>query len=218
MPGRAFSSRRMVHPQAFSFIELLAGLTLLGIVALAFYTIQSTSQRFPIRGEKPPDLHENGRAALQLVTSELQGASRIVSTDPNEVILVSDRFVPGQERRLYLDTGDADGDGITSELVLSRSPGDDGSAGPVVDEVAQGICSLSVCCLGSGTTGERRDEVREAVSVRRVEVTLEAETAPAGTDGRRTLRFSSRVRSGDPGLLAENPSNRADPATGTPTW
>jgi prepilin-type N-terminal cleavage/methylation domain-containing protein len=201
--------------RGFSLVELLVGIALLGLVALSFYTVHQRTQQSLFGGEQRADMQQNARAAMQAVVAELRAASLVTGTHPDEVVFTSDRYVTGQERRFLLDVDDHDGDGDTSELLLSRSPGDDGSPGPVIDEVAEGISGLSFRYLGDGIGSGSGDEVSEPLAVRRIEVTLEAETLPDGQAGRRTLALTSQVRPRNLGLPLPPATDSLPPAPPT---
>lgn len=191
---RSFEGRWSARRGGFSMVELLVAVTLLGLVAVGFYTIQHQSQRSITRGERSAEMQQNARAALQAVVSELRSARRILDLDPESAVFVSDTYVTGQQRRIFVDAGDRDHDGQTDELVLERSPADDGGPGPVYDEIAEGIRGMNLRYLGSGVTSGPADEVDEPLAVRRIEVAMEAETDDEEVSRRQSLELSTQVR------------------------
>jgi prepilin-type N-terminal cleavage/methylation domain-containing protein len=193
-------SRGFVRGGGFTLIELLVGLTLLGLVAVAFYGIHNETQRTLYRSEDRADMQQNARAAMQVVVEELRNATRLMTTSDSQVLFLSDQYVPGQERTIRLDTTDYDDDGNQSELLISRSPNDDGSPGPGIEEIAAGIYDLNFRYFGQGTSSEDEDEVTSPIAVQRIEIQLAAETSEEGGDERRTVTLTSQVRPRNLGL------------------
>lgn len=189
-----FEGRGVARRAGFSLVELMVAVTLLGLVAVGFYSIQHQSQRSISRGERGAEMQQNARSALQMVVGELRSARRIISLDPTAAVFVSDAYVTGQQRRIFVDTADRDHDGATDELVLERSPADDGGPGPVYDEIAEGIRSMNMRYLGGGVSSGEADEVDEPLAVRRIEVAMEARTDDADESRRRALTLSTQVR------------------------
>ncbi|MCK4545846.1 MAG: prepilin-type N-terminal cleavage/methylation domain-containing protein [Candidatus Eisenbacteria sp.] len=174
----------------FSLMETIVAVTLLGIVALAFYQTYNESQRHLVRGQAVMDMQQNTRIALETIAAELRSAQTIHSLQSDRITFVSDLFTPGQTRDIRLDTEDVDQDGNRSELLLTREPMDDGTPGTQTDEIASSIGSVQLRYLTSldGTV-----EAQSVDQIRRVEITVTGMLSESYGDSTR-ISFLTTVR------------------------
>jgi len=172
MRGNGTRSRRLSNRSSeagMSLIEVMVAVTLLGVVAIAFYQTYHESQRHLVKGQAVMDMQQNTRIALETVAAELRSARSIVQMDGDQVTFTSDLFVPGQRRILHMDLEDMDLDLCTDELVLTRTPADDGSPTVQSDEVAtsiEGVAFRYLNALDGSSEAQSPDQIR------RIEVTV----------------------------------------------
>ncbi len=157
MRARSYEGQR-----GFTLLELLVVLVVVGLVAFGLFRIFTTTNEGYRRGVENIDGQQNVRAAVSWIGRELRGAKGFNRITPDEVTFLTDENVRNQTRTFRLDTGDQDGDGNTNELLLVRSPDDDGTNGVFTDEIAVGIDSLRfVYRDGAGNVTAARPSVRE---------------------------------------------------------
>lgn len=181
--------------RGFTLIEMLVSIVIVAVLSFGLFRIFTSTNETYKRGTENIDGQQNARAALNWIAKELRGAKGFNQADANRVAFVSDQYTTNQIRAFQLDVDDQDGDGSTSELLLVRSPLDDGTPGVAMDEIAVGVDSLAFTYRGAnGAVTTARAAVQE------VEIFLFA-TGQAMRDGdvdeshgARQVGMSTRVR------------------------
>lgn len=163
------NARMLAKNRGFTLVETMITVLIVAAVMFSVFRVFTATNRSYRRGTENIDGQQNTRAALSWLSKELRSAKGFSQIGPSIVTFTSDVNVPNQIRTFQLDTADFDGDGDTSELTLTRNPADDGSAGPVTDEVAVGMSGLTFTYRdGDGNITTFRSAVQE------VEVTIRA--------------------------------------------
>ncbi|MFN8177025.1 MAG: fibronectin type III domain-containing protein [bacterium] len=148
--------------RGFTLMEVMVALVIMGVVAFGLFKIFTTTNESYKRGVAGIDGQQNVRAALSWMSRELRGAKGFSRIDPDQVTFLSDEHVHNQTRTFRLDSTDRDGDGDRSELLLVRSPNDDGTPGVFTDEIAVGLDSLRFTYRDeNGAVTPSRPTVRE---------------------------------------------------------
>ena len=184
------------NSRGFTLTEMVIALLVVGLLVAGVYRVFISAEESYERGTESVDAQQNARAVLAWMGQELRSAKGFSVIDSSEVTLVTDARVRDQIRTFRLDTADQDGDGITSELLLIRNPADDGSPGPVTDEIALGVEVLAfVYRDGVGAVTGSRAAVHEVeVFVTTIGSGSIANVDRAGGAGVREVTMSTRVR------------------------
>ncbi len=181
------TARTPARDRGFTLVEMMVTLLIVSVVMFAVFRVFTSTNETYERGTESIDGQQNTRAALSWLTRELRSARGFTFIASDEVTFLSDARVRNQSRTFRLDENDEDGDGDVSELLLIRNPADDGSPGPVVDEVAVGIDSLVFIYrdLSGAPTPSR-------VAVQEVEVAIFAMGSAGMRDGARHVGALTR--------------------------
>ncbi|MCA9753947.1 MAG: fibronectin type III domain-containing protein, partial [Gemmatimonadetes bacterium] len=181
--------------RGFTLVESLISVVIVALLSFGLFRIFTTTNNTYNRGTENIDGQQNARAALNWIAKELRGAKGFNAIASDRVSFLSDANTTNQIRSFFLDTTDQDGDGDTSELLLVRSPLDDGTPGVAIDEIAVGVDSLGFVYRGSGGT-----VVASRAAVQEVEIVLFAtgtgmrEQAGGADHDARQVGMSTRVR------------------------
>lgn len=134
--------KMLAKDRGFTLVEMMITVLIASVVLFSVFRVFTATNKSYRRGSESIDGQQNSRAALTWLARELRSAKSFSVINADEVTFISDVNVPNQIRTFRLDVADFDGDGDVTELLLIRNPADDGSAGPVTDEVAVGIQGL----------------------------------------------------------------------------
>ncbi len=155
-------AKMLAKDRGFTLMETMVTVLILAVIMLSVFRVFTATNQTYRRGSESIDGQQNTRAALSWLSRELRSAKSFTVINANEVTFVSDVNVDNQSRTFRLDATDWDADGDQTELLLIRNPADDGSAGPVTDEVAVGIDQLAFTYRDqSGTPTTFRSSVQE---------------------------------------------------------
>jgi prepilin-type N-terminal cleavage/methylation domain-containing protein len=181
--------------RGFTLMEMLVAVVIAAIVMLGVFRVFTSAQRTYEKGTENIDGQQNARAALNWLAKEIRSAKGFNVAQPGRVTILSDKTTRDQQRTFTLDAGDVDGDGDTSELLLTRAPDDDGTLGVFTDEIAVGIDSLAFIYRdGNGAITASRASIQEVeILVFAAGSGMRDQTGPGAVNERR-ISMSTRVK------------------------